>query len=373
MGAAVRGGATRRRARGWGGAALGLATVLAGCTSWLAPKSFPVDTAPPVYPEGDPEISAPPYSDSLQVEAVGAPLGPGRRLAELHVAVDFVDAVAPLGGAPFDNDEDSTTIEFKDVPIEPDFAYDRLYRNAPVALERGRYNAYLIAYGAFLDADASNGLSPGDEVLGISDRLVDDTTVAMVMETAPYNADEDGIMLGMHHVDTRVPRGLWEEGGHPTDRVTCDLYAREAVTLPLALATGQWLALPAGDTFLAVDRSEDGGGPALTTEPEDGLLEAIPAGVGLDPAAEQGLQWALVSPVVFDDADGDGRRSEGETLLGAPTLGGQPVAVAWIAKQHSWVGAMALRRSGLRSGWQVLVQEEGEWRQLAEAERWVLP
>jgi hypothetical protein len=349
--------------------------VLAGCTSWLAPKSFPVDTAPPVYPEGDPEISAPPYSDSLTVEAVGAPLGPGRILRGLSVAVSLDSALElPGGGPPFDrNDEPASTFEFKGFPIEASYPYERVYGSAPAALEDGRYEAYLIVYGAFLDADGADGLSPGDEVLGISDRLADDTTVAMVMETAPYNADEDGIMLGMHHVDTRVPRGLWEEGGHPTHRVTCDLYARDTVALPLALAAGQWLALPAGDTSLAVDRAEDGGGPVVTVDPEDVLLETIPAGVGLDPAAEQGLQWVLVSPVVFDDTDGDGRRSEDETLLGAPTLGGQPVAVAWIAKQHSWVGAMALRRSGLRSGWQVLVQEDGGWRQLAEDERWGLP
>jgi hypothetical protein len=348
--------------------------VLAGCTSWLAPKSFPVDTAPPVYPEGDPEISAPPYSDSLTVEAVGAPLGPGRTLKALSVAVSLDSAVEPDRGPPFDrNDEPASTFEFKHILIEADYPYERVYGSAPAALEGGRYEAFLIVYGAFLDADGAGSLSPGDEVLGISDRLADDTTVAMVMETAPYNADEDGIMLGMHHVDTRVPRGLWEEGGHPTHRVTCDLYARDTVALPLALAAGQWLALPAGDTSLAVDHAEDGGGPVLTTDPEDVLLETIPAGVGLDPAAEQGLQWVLVSPVVFDDTDGDGRRSADETLLGAPTLSGQPVAVAWIAKQHSWVGAMALRRSGLRSGWQVLVQEDGGWRQLADDERWVLP
>ena len=36
-------------------------------------------------------------------------------------------------------------------------------------------------------------------------------------------------------------------------------------------------------------------------------------------------------------------------------------------------GAAEDGRSGLRSGWQVLVQEDEGWRQLAEDERWVLP
>jgi hypothetical protein len=204
--------------------------------------------------------------------------------------------------------------------------------------------------------------------------LREDLLFGFIYQTRDGAALEHDQALGAHLYDPATGAISPLDPSIPIDEsvtveMNCDLWARAAVALPVALSAAQLVVLSSAPDALTE--------PVLLSTPE---LSAPPDETAPLPAAAPfpllsaaGTEGLLRHPFLIEDVDGDAVFTESDTVLG-PLLAadGAPVAVLWLPEATAADPAIALQRARMRGGWSVLEWREERWSQADAEARWTV-